>query len=243
MLGSSPTRCRRAGPKSWIPTCPTAPSRRRRAGGAGPLVPDRAARSRRRGAGRRRHGRRRPVDPPTPGPPHPPDAGAARRRSWPSRATVATLVAAEWPIYGRYGYGPAIDACRLRDRRRSAVFREPPTGSIEPGGAGRAPARARGGPRGSPGPHAGRHPPRARRLGRRGRGAALARAAGSSRPRPGRHLVGRRWSRCKARSPTRWPTTWSPATGPTAEPRCSSSWAPPPKPSGSCGATSARSTG
>ena len=27
---------------------------------------------------------------------------------------VALLVAAEWPIYGRYGYGPAIDACRAR---------------------------------------------------------------------------------------------------------------------------------
>lgn len=46
------------------------------------------------------------------------------------RATVATLVAAEWPIYGRYGYGPAIDACRLEVDARSAVFREPPTGRV-----------------------------------------------------------------------------------------------------------------
>ena len=34
------------------------------------------------------------------------------------RVPVALLVAAEWPIYGRFGYGPAIDACALRDRHR-----------------------------------------------------------------------------------------------------------------------------
>jgi predicted acetyltransferase len=44
---------------------------------------------------------------------------------------VALLVAAEWPIYGRFGYGPAVDACRLEIDTRAAAFRAPPTGSIE----------------------------------------------------------------------------------------------------------------
>src|SRR5436190_8214045 len=33
---------------------------------------------------------------------------------------VALLVAAEWPIYGRFGYGPAIDACGFHIDARSA---------------------------------------------------------------------------------------------------------------------------
>ena len=44
---------------------------------------------------------------------------------------VALLVAAEWPIYGRFGYGPAIDACKLEIDTRLARFRTPATGAIE----------------------------------------------------------------------------------------------------------------
>ena len=44
---------------------------------------------------------------------------------------VALLVAAEWPIYGRYGYGPAIDACGYEVDTRSARFLAAATGSIE----------------------------------------------------------------------------------------------------------------
>ena len=44
---------------------------------------------------------------------------------------IALLVAAEWPIYGRYGYGPAIDACGFEIDMATAQFRAPATGSIE----------------------------------------------------------------------------------------------------------------
>ena len=44
---------------------------------------------------------------------------------------VALLVAAEWPIYGRFGYGPAVDACGFHIDTRSARFLAEPTGSIE----------------------------------------------------------------------------------------------------------------
>jgi predicted acetyltransferase len=44
---------------------------------------------------------------------------------------VALLVAAEWGIYGRYGYGPAIEACRYEIDTRSAAFVAPPTGTLE----------------------------------------------------------------------------------------------------------------
>jgi len=44
---------------------------------------------------------------------------------------VALLVAAEWPIYGRFGYGPAIDACGFHIDARSARFLAEPTGTIE----------------------------------------------------------------------------------------------------------------
>lgn len=44
---------------------------------------------------------------------------------------LALLVAAEWPIYGRFGYGPAIDACRFEIDTPSAAFLAPPTGAIE----------------------------------------------------------------------------------------------------------------
>lgn len=44
---------------------------------------------------------------------------------------VGLLVAAEWPIYGRYGYGPAIDACSFEIDARSFELAAPPTGTIE----------------------------------------------------------------------------------------------------------------
>ena len=44
---------------------------------------------------------------------------------------IATLIAAEWPIYGRFGYGPAVDACKLDVDASAVRFREPATGSIE----------------------------------------------------------------------------------------------------------------
>ncbi|HLM65324.1 MAG TPA: GNAT family N-acetyltransferase [Acidimicrobiales bacterium] len=42
---------------------------------------------------------------------------------------VAILVSAEWPIYGRYGYGVATEACGVRLDAVTAAFRDPPTGS------------------------------------------------------------------------------------------------------------------
>ena len=47
------------------------------------------------------------------------------------KVPIALLVAAEWPIYGRFGYGPAIDACSLEVSTRAASFVERRTGSIE----------------------------------------------------------------------------------------------------------------
>lgn len=44
---------------------------------------------------------------------------------------LAVLIAAEWPIYGRYGYGPATEACRWELDARSARFRDAPEGAIE----------------------------------------------------------------------------------------------------------------
>ena len=44
---------------------------------------------------------------------------------------VAILIAAEYPIYGRYGYGPATEAVTLRIDARAATWREPATGAVE----------------------------------------------------------------------------------------------------------------
>lgn len=44
---------------------------------------------------------------------------------------LALLVAAEWPIYGRYGYGPAIEACGYELDASTASFIDPSIGSIE----------------------------------------------------------------------------------------------------------------
>jgi predicted acetyltransferase len=44
---------------------------------------------------------------------------------------VATLVAAEYPIYGRYGYGLAVEACELHLDANQAQWLEDPSGSVE----------------------------------------------------------------------------------------------------------------
>jgi predicted acetyltransferase len=45
---------------------------------------------------------------------------------------VAILVAAEYPIYGRFGYGPATEACAIRiDASGPELWVDPPTGSTE----------------------------------------------------------------------------------------------------------------
>jgi predicted acetyltransferase len=44
---------------------------------------------------------------------------------------VGVLVAAEWPIYGRFGYGPAIDACGFDIDTTIARFTAERSGSIE----------------------------------------------------------------------------------------------------------------
>ena len=43
---------------------------------------------------------------------------------------VATLIAAEWPIYGRYGYGPAVEGCTWIVDAAAARFRDPAAGSV-----------------------------------------------------------------------------------------------------------------
>jgi predicted acetyltransferase len=44
---------------------------------------------------------------------------------------IALLVAAEWPIYGRFGYGPAMDACAFEIDARASRFLAPATGRID----------------------------------------------------------------------------------------------------------------
>lgn len=44
---------------------------------------------------------------------------------------IALLLAAEWPIHGRFGCGPAVDACGFEVDTATARFRAPATGSIE----------------------------------------------------------------------------------------------------------------
>lgn len=44
---------------------------------------------------------------------------------------IALLVAAEWGIYGRFGYGPAVDACGFEIDTATARFRDAPTGTVE----------------------------------------------------------------------------------------------------------------
>jgi predicted acetyltransferase len=48
------------------------------------------------------------------------------------RGDVASILySAEWPIYGRYGYGPATWSARWEIRARSARFLTPPVGSVD----------------------------------------------------------------------------------------------------------------
>lgn len=44
---------------------------------------------------------------------------------------VSILIAAEWPIYGRYGFGPATWQAKRTLRPRSARFTRPPVGSVD----------------------------------------------------------------------------------------------------------------
>lgn len=44
---------------------------------------------------------------------------------------IALLVAAEWPIYGRFGYGPAVEGCGYEIDATAARFTAPRTGSVE----------------------------------------------------------------------------------------------------------------
>src|SRR4051812_18723047 len=59
------------------------------------------------------------------------DLAAARERGEP----VAILVASEWPIYGRFGFGPAADAVGLELDPREARFLRAGTGTPELVGA------------------------------------------------------------------------------------------------------------
>jgi predicted acetyltransferase len=44
---------------------------------------------------------------------------------------VGILIASEYPIYGRFGYGPAIESATYAVRTREATFREAPIGTVE----------------------------------------------------------------------------------------------------------------
>ena len=44
---------------------------------------------------------------------------------------ASVLISAEWPIYGRFGYGPATWHARWTLRVRAARFRQPPVGRVE----------------------------------------------------------------------------------------------------------------
>lgn len=53
------------------------------------------------------------------------------RRSVERGDAASVLIASEWPIYGRYGYGPATWQARWTLRTRAARFANQPIGSIE----------------------------------------------------------------------------------------------------------------
>jgi predicted acetyltransferase len=53
------------------------------------------------------------------------------RRATKHGAVAGVLIASEWPIYGRFGYGPATWAARWTLRVRDARFEAPPVGSVE----------------------------------------------------------------------------------------------------------------
>jgi predicted acetyltransferase len=56
-----------------------------------------------------------------------PDLRAAAERE----EAAGILIAAEYPIYGRFGYGPAVDRLSLAVDARAARFLEPSSGSVE----------------------------------------------------------------------------------------------------------------
>jgi predicted acetyltransferase len=53
------------------------------------------------------------------------------RRSAELGEAVGILIASEYPIYGRFGYGAAIEGARYSVRTPGTRFREPATGSVE----------------------------------------------------------------------------------------------------------------
>lgn len=53
------------------------------------------------------------------------------RRSVERGEVVSILIAAEWPIYGRFGYGPGTWQARWTLRTRAATFLPAPTGRVE----------------------------------------------------------------------------------------------------------------
>jgi predicted acetyltransferase len=44
---------------------------------------------------------------------------------------VGILIASEWPIYGRFGYGAAVESAKYEIDSRAMRFRDPATGSVE----------------------------------------------------------------------------------------------------------------
>jgi predicted acetyltransferase len=60
------------------------------------------------------------------------------RRSVDRGEVASILIAAEWPIYGRYGYGPATWQAKWTLRTRATTFTTPPIGSVEVVGAAAA---------------------------------------------------------------------------------------------------------
>ena len=149
--------------------------------------------------------------PPAPGPPHPAHGDPARRHRRASGSPVALLVAAEWPIYGRFGYGPAIDACGFEIDAPTARFRHPATGFDR---AGRCPTDAAPAPRGRPRARR-RRAPRAPSAGSRWCWDRIAGVGGVARadlrPRraPRRAVARRRRAPCRVPSPTRSTTRWT----------------------------------
>ena len=96
-----------------------------------PVVRDRAhrprARGRARGGAHECHGG---SDAPAPGPSHRDDLGRPSRRR--DRGEhVGMLIASEFPIYGRFGYGAAVEGARYTVRADHARFREAGAGTME----------------------------------------------------------------------------------------------------------------
>ena len=156
---------------------------------------------------------------------------------------VGLLVAAEWPIYGRFGYGPAIDACGFDIDARTARFLAEPTGHHRGGDARASCARSSSASTscGGAAPPA-RSPGTAEVWDAYRRRAGVARAPARSGPAP-RRAVARRRGRGPGRRRLQGRATTGSGTGRPARPRSPCSSAPRPRPSASSGGTCARSTG